>query len=80
MRTNREMVAIMQENFRKRVKRNANKKKIDNASLVAESPMYFYCKYCGDHTETLPENFTKKPVTVCVPCHELEKLGAIPDA
>lgn len=27
---------------------------INNSSLPAGSPMYYYCKYCGTHTETLP--------------------------
>lgn len=67
-----------QENFRKRREDNAKVKQIDNADLVAGSPMYFYCRFCGALTDTLPEGYLGRPRRVCTPCEVLEKLGAIP--
>jgi len=74
----REEVQIAQENFRVRKAANPVSGHINNAKLPAGAPMYFYCKYCGVPTETLPELYTKKPLTICDPCKELDKLGAIP--
>jgi hypothetical protein len=34
---------------------------IDNASLPAGSPMYYYCKSCGHQTAVLPENWYLTP-------------------
>ena len=44
------------EEFNNRIKENMGKK-IDNSSLYAGSPMYFYCMYCEILVETLPENY-----------------------
>jgi hypothetical protein len=68
----------MVKNFRKRKAENAKKEQINNARLPAGSPMYFYCRYCGDSTAVLPEGYTCKPRTVCVPCEGLEQLGEMP--
>lgn len=34
--------------FEKRKAANAKKNQIDNANLYAGSPMYYYCKLCGN--------------------------------
>lgn len=52
-------VALKQ--FEKRKKENSKVKKIDNSSLPAGSPMYFYCSFCGCLTDVLPESFTCEP-------------------
>lgn len=52
-------------------------KQIDNSRLHAGSPMYYYCRHCGAHTETLPESHWGRPKTVCDPCDVLHKHGLI---
>lgn len=71
-------IAVRQ--FEKRKAENAEKPKIDNASLPAGSPMYYYCKFCGDHTETLPETHIRAPKVICDPCKVLNDHGLIPRA
>ncbi len=53
-------------------------KQIDNGKLVAGSPMYFYCRFCGIPTDTLPECYTSAPVTLCRPCEVLYDHGVLP--
>ena len=48
--------------------------KIDNASLYAGSPMFFYCKVC-DGTIVLPESFTCAVPKLCVECDFLKEMG-----
>lgn len=48
---------------------------IDNASLVAGAPMYFYCISCGHLAEVLPESYVSKPRKLCVECQALKDLG-----
>ena len=69
-------VAIAQ--FHKRKKANEKVKRIDNASLPAGAPMTYYCAYCRDHTETLPESHMSRPKTVCDPCQVLVNHGMMP--
>jgi hypothetical protein len=75
---NAEEVKIAQDNFQKRKKRNKGNR-IDNASLRAGSPMYFFCKYCDETTGVLPEGYMGTPRQVCTACQKLEELGAIPN-
>lgn len=51
---------------------------IDNATLYAGSPMYFYCRHCGVETERLPETYTCIPLTLCGSCTFLERQGIDP--
>ena len=55
-------------------------KQVDNSALYAGSPMFYYCKHCGVHTETLPESHMKRPVTCCTACEALDQHGLIPEA
>lgn len=48
--------------------------KIDNSSLYAGSPMFFYCKVC-DGTIVLPESFTCAVPKLCVECDFLKEMG-----
>ena len=49
---------------------------IDNASLPAGSPMYYYCKACGHIAETKPEGwFVNPPRKLCAECQALKDLG-----
>ena len=73
----REEVKIAKENFVKRKARNAKVKQIDNARLPVGAPMYFYCRFCGEHTDTQPELYLCTPKTICIPCQKLHELGEI---
>lgn len=53
---------------------------IDNSTLPAGSPMYFYCWHCGDLTDELPEEYLVNPKRVCEPCEEMISRGLIVDA
>jgi len=67
------------ETFVTRYRENQGKQ-INNSSLYAGSDMYYYCRHCGIHTQTLPESHWGRPVTICVPCEALETNGLIPEA
>ncbi len=62
------------EQFKKRKEENDGHQR-DNATLPAGSPMYYYCRYCGIHTETLPETHMSTPKRVCDPCVVLKDNG-----
>lgn len=62
--------------FKKRQKENKGKQ-IDNSSLYAGSPMYFYCRFCGCQTAVLPEDYTCTPKRVCDPCEILHAHGLV---
>jgi hypothetical protein len=63
------------EALEKRKKENEGKQ-IDNSSLYAGSAMYYYCKVCGAHTDTLAESdFFTKPKRTCDPCKEMLDYG-----
>lgn len=49
--------------------------RIDNASLYAGSPMYYYCKLCGWLAETLPEEHNQIPKQLCAKCQQLRDKG-----
>lgn len=49
--------------------------KIDNASLIAGSPMYFYCISCGHQSDVLPESYLGVPNKLCGECAALKELG-----
>jgi hypothetical protein len=48
-------------------------KQIDNATLYAGSPMYYYCRDCGALVASLPECHTEAPPRYCEACYELRK-------
>jgi hypothetical protein len=52
-------------------------KHIDNASLYAGSPMYFYCRSCGHVADVLPESFLSTPKRLCKECEEMKANGWI---
>jgi len=70
-------VEVALEQFRKRKVDNQGKQ-IDNSSLRAGSSMHYYCKFCGEHTETLPESHFGAPKVICDPCKVLNDHGLIP--
>jgi hypothetical protein len=56
-------------------RRKDKPKQIDNASLYAESPMYFYCISCGHTADVLPEGYLTTPKKLCAECRALKDLG-----
>jgi hypothetical protein len=67
---------IALEQFKKRKAANSGKQ-IDNSSLYAGSPMVYYCKFCGEHTQTLPESHIEAPKVVCDACKILRDHGLV---
>jgi hypothetical protein len=70
-------VTLALDLFKKRKAANDPNQQINNSSLPAGSPMYYYCRCCGEHTETLPESHIRRPKTVCDPCKILLDHGVI---
>lgn len=52
---------------------NKDRKRTDNGSLPAGSPMFFDCLTCGEEI-SVPETYLKKP-DLCSECWQLKKLG-----
>jgi len=49
--------------------------RVNNATLYAGSPMYFYCIHCGLESEVCPEGYTWKPMRICGSCQTMEEKG-----
>lgn len=56
-------------------RRKHQPKQIDNGSLYAGSPMYYYCKSCGHQADVLPECHIFPPRKLCSECQALKDLG-----
>lgn len=57
-------------------KRRENKpEQVNNASLPAGSPMYFYCKSCGHLADTKPESYFTPVKQLCGECRALKDCG-----
>lgn len=57
-------------------RRNNPPKEIDNASLYAGSPMYYYCESCDHLADVLAESdFSTKPKELCGFCRTLKNRG-----
>lgn len=49
---------------------------VNNASLPAGSPMYYYCRMCGHQTAVKPEGwFDSPPPKYCEFCTALREAG-----
>lgn len=61
-------------------RKTINKPKvIDNASLPAGSPMYYYCRSCLALVATKPESWYRNPPPkYCKECIPLKEAGYIP--
>lgn len=70
-------VEVAMKQYKKRVEENSKKEHVDNSSLPAGSPMVFYCKKCGVHTDTLPELYVGRPQTICDACQVLVEHGLV---
>jgi hypothetical protein len=72
-------VEVALKTFVERYIRASKTEPINNGNLPAGSPMYYYCKHCGTHTETLSEGHWSRPTTICDPCKVLDDHGLIPE-
>ncbi len=61
--------------LQQRRKENKKIKKVDNSSLYAGSPMYYYCVSCDSLTEVLPECHMSSPKRLCDECQALKDMG-----
>lgn len=57
-----------------KARRESPPKQIDNASLYAGSPMYFYCISCNHVSDVLPESYLGRPKNLCKECQALKDL------
>ena len=48
-------------------------KQVNNSSLYAGSPMFFYCDLCGYESDRLPESYTCVPKRHCAACVALKE-------
>ena len=64
------------QHLAKRKRDNANKKRVDNRALRAESPMYYYCEECGWQM-ALPESHVCPVPKHCHECEFLKSQGWI---
>jgi hypothetical protein len=53
----------------------AKEGRIDNSSLYAGAPMYYYCRVCGLLSDALPESHSYPPRHLCDDCHEMISNG-----
>lgn len=61
-------------------KRQANPpERVDNASLHAGSPMYYYCRLCGHLAATLSESHWGAPPKLCSDCQHMKDMGWLND-
>ncbi len=48
---------------------------INNSSLPAGSPMYFYCRICGHQSDVKGESYTSPPRKYCKDCGEYRECN-----
>lgn len=65
--------------FKQRYLTNKDSKHIDNSTLYAGSPMYYYCKGCRVLITTLPENHLSAAPNYCTPCRVIVEHGLLPE-
>ncbi len=62
--------------LQKLAERRANKpKQIDNSSLYAGSPLYYYCIACGHVATLLPDEHWDPSTKLCDECRALKDCG-----
>jgi hypothetical protein len=68
---------IASKEFKRRYVENRGKR-IDNSSLPAGSPMYYYCRGCEVLVDTKPESWWGDPPPhYCLACQPLAEHGMI---
>jgi len=61
--------------FKQRIISARRAKRVNNADLPAESPMFFYCLACDILIEELPENYLFPPYKFCSQCQGMKQEG-----
>lgn len=54
--------------------------RVDNSSLPAGSPMYYYCRACGAFITALPEAHFSPAPKYCDDCEDLKKEALLDEA
>ena len=68
---------VAKEEFKRRYQENSGQQ-IDNSSLYAGSPMYYYCHGCCILVDTKPESWVHNPPPKhCDACKILDEHGMI---
>lgn len=49
--------------------------KVNNASLPAGFPIYYYCISCGQVSETVSETYVTSPRKICTECQAMIDLN-----
>jgi hypothetical protein len=68
---------IASKTFILRYLEESQKEKVNNSSLYAGSPMYYYCRGCTCLTEVLPESHWGAPKKFCDACKVLSDHGLL---
>lgn len=63
------------EALKKRRAANKKQKKVDNSSLYAGSPVYYYCVSCGGLADVLSECHIYSPKNLCDECQALKDMN-----
>lgn len=75
------MIEVKEEairQFRQRLK--SRPEQVENASLHAGEPMYFYCEHCGVQTDLLNEEYIFPPRQCCSQCQGIISMGFLEEA
>jgi hypothetical protein len=70
----------MIRHFVDRVIENRDKDRIDNSTLPAGSPMYYYCRECREFLTSLPEEHLAPAPALCEACKRLKERELLPEA
>jgi hypothetical protein len=68
------------DHYVERVKAAEKETHVDNSSLYAGSPMYYYCRECGVFITSLPESHTCAAPSLCDGCKKLTDQELLPEA
>lgn len=63
------------EGLRQRREAAKEQKDINNSSLPAGSPMFYYCNGCGLQNIVLPEAHLQMPPKLCTECQAMLDMG-----
>jgi len=63
------------EALQERKDANADVERVDNHSLPAGAPMYYYCRLCGKDLGAYPEDHVGPAPRYCSPCETLVEAG-----
>lgn len=70
----------MIDHFVDRAIKNKDGRRINNGDLPAGSPMYYYCRECGEFITSLPEEHFSPAPKLCEDCERLKEHELLPEA